>query len=218
MKEEVFVFGLTIRGLSCKLLVTIIGTSGVHVDMMKNEMNYILRSDTTVFLVRELRLEFGAGKPGLLKRRLNYHVKTGDLYSPRRGVYSKDKNYDAFELGAKLYAPSYVSFESVLSKEGVIFQRYPGIYLASYLSRKITADGKEFFYRKLSDKILFNPSGLENNKGYSVACKERAFLDMLYLDNKYHFDNLLGLNKGKVKELSALYQDEKLEKRVKEYI
>ena len=41
---------------------------------------------------------------------------------------------------------------------------------------------------------------------------------MLYLDNKYHFDNLLGLNKGKVKELSALYQDEKLEKRVKEYI
>lgn len=181
-------------------------------------MNYILRNTSTVFTVRELETAFGGEKPGLLKRRLNYHVKNADLYSPRRGVYAKDKEYDAFELAAKLYTPSYISFETVLSKEGVIFQRYPGIYLASYLRRTLIADGREFNYRKLADRILYNPSGVENNRGYSVAVKERAFLDMLYLDNNYYFDNIRGLDCNKLKELSLLYQDAKLEKRLAEIL
>ncbi|OGF51580.1 MAG: hypothetical protein A2044_07520 [Candidatus Firestonebacteria bacterium GWA2_43_8] len=186
--------------------------------MQKNEMNYILRNNSTVFTVRELETAFGAEKPGLLKRRLNYHVKNEDLYSPRRGVYAKDKEYDAFELAAKLYTPSYISFETVLSKEGVIFQRYPGIFLASYLRRSLVVDGREFNYRKLADKILFNPSGVENNRSYSVAIKERAFLDMLYLGNNYYFDNMQGLDRNKLKELSVLYQDVKLEKRLTEIL
>ena len=186
--------------------------------MLKNEMNYILRNTATVFTIRELEMQLGMEKAGLLKRRLNYHVKTGDLYAPRRGVYSKDKKYDSFELAAKLYSPSYISFESVLSKEGVIFQRYPGIYIASYLRRTLEVDGREFNYRKLSEKILYNPSGVENTRGYAMAVKERAFLDMLYLNKRYQFDNIRGLDKEKLSALSALYQDSKLEKRLAEIL
>jgi len=183
--------------------------------MLKNELNYILRSSASVFTLKELLLVFGEDKPELLKRRLNYHVKTGALYSPRRGLYAKDKDYDPLELAGKLYTPSYISFESVLAGEGIIFQRYSGIYLASYLSRKLTIAGREIQYRKLSEKILYNPSGIDSKQGYSVAQKERAFLDMLYLNKEYHFDNILGLDLEKVRELAELYQDLKLEKRLK---
>ena len=195
-------------------MVTNIVTSGSRINIMKNEMNYILRRSASVFTLKELLLVFGEGKPELLKRRLNYHVKTGDLYSPRRGIYAKDKDYDPLELAGKLYAPSYISFESVLAGEGIIFQRHSGIYLASYLSRKLTIEGREIHYRKLSEKILYNPSGIESRQGYSIALKERAFLDMLYLNKEYHFDNILGLDLEKVTELSELYQDLKLEKRL----
>ena len=41
---------------------------------------------------------------------------------------------------------------------------------------------------------------------------------MLYLGNNYYFDNMQGLDRNKLKELSVLYQDVKLEKRLTEIL
>ena len=53
---------------------------------------------------------------------------------------------------------------------------------------------------------------------YFIAVPERAFLDIVYLNKDYHFDNLSVLNWNKVFEILAIYGGNKrMEKKVKEY-
>ena len=182
--------------------------------MSRKEMDVILRSSLTVFSFRDIELLIRETKPGLLRRRLNYYVKKGELYSPRRGIYTKSKDYNLFEFGVKLYAPAYLSFETVLASSGVVFQRHQTITLASYLSRVLNADGYEYHYRKMTEKIVFNPTGLVAKSGYSAACPERAVLDMLYINIDSSFDNLKGLDRGKLKEISGIYENSRLENKL----
>jgi len=50
-----------------------------------------------------------------------------------------------------------------------------------------------------------------------MATPERAFLDVLYLNKDYYFDNLSGLNWEKVFEILPVYEGNKrMERRVKE--
>ncbi|HEC91405.1 MAG TPA: hypothetical protein ENI51_00165 [Candidatus Atribacteria bacterium] len=151
----------------------------------------------------------------LIKAKINYYVKTGKLYPIRRGIYAKDKNYDKFELATKIYTPSYISFETVLARAGVIFQFYPQIFVASYLTREITLDNQKYSYRKIKDPILTNRLGLEFKNNYWMASPERAFLDTLYLNKNYYFDNLSPLKKEKIFEILPIYKNKTLEKKVK---
>jgi len=48
-------------------------------------------------------------------------------------------------------------------------------------------DGQKYFYRKIKNSILTDPSGLEYKGTYWIATKERAFLDTLYLKQKLLF-------------------------------
>lgn len=121
------------------------------------------------------------------------------------------------ELGAKIYTPSYIGFETVLRKEGVIFQHYGTIFVASYLSREIVADGQAYSYKKLKDTILINSAGIVKKHGYAEASKERAFMDALYLYGKYHFDNLRAIDWKKCFDLLAVYGSKKLEKQLHSY-
>ena len=50
----------------------------------------------------------------------------------------------------------------------------------------------------------------------SLAIKERAFLDMLYLNTDYHFDNLDGADWEKVFEILPIYRNKRMGKKVKE--
>jgi len=50
-----------------------------------------------------------------------------------------------------------------------------------------------------------------------VASKERAFLDRIYVSKDYHFDNLDILNWDKVFEILPIYQNKRMNKKVKEY-
>lgn len=180
-------------------------------------LSAILRSENTVFTFKDIVLLWREDNPKLAKRRINYYVKTGKLHSIRRGIYAKDKNYNRLESATKIYTPSYVSFETILRKEGVIFQHYETILIASYLSREITADGQIYSYKKLKDTILTNSAGLVKKQGYTEASKERAFMDMLYLYKNYYFDNLHSINWDKSFELLPIYGSNALEKRLTTY-
>lgn len=151
------------------------------------------------------------------KVRINYYVKKGDLYHIRRGFYAKDQNYDKFELATKIFTPSYISLETVLAKEGVIFQFYSQIFTASYLTRGIDVDGQTYSYKKIKTEILTDPAGIEHKGNYPVATKERAFLDAVYLYKNYYFDNLSGLDWNKVFELLPIYNNKRMEKAVQRY-
>ena len=182
--------------------------------MGKSDLSKILRLKSSVFTSKEISIALGEKNRDLLKRRLNYFVKKGELIRIRRGVYAKDKNYDKFELATKILTPAYISFETVLAKEGIIFQYYNKIFVASYKSQEIESDNQIYFFRKIKDEILNNPIGIKDLGNYFIATKERAFLDILYLNKDYYFDNLVPLDLEKINSLLPIYNNKRMNKRV----
>ena len=183
----------------------------------KKPISEILRSKNTVFTFKDISLIWGDTDRGTAIAGVNYYVKTGALYRIRRGIYAKDENYNKLELASKIYTPSYISFETVLAKAGIVFQFYAQIFVTSYLTREITIDGQIYSYRRIKDSILTNQAGMEKKGNCAIASAERAFLDVLYLNKDYHFDNLSSLNWGKVLEILPIYASKRMEKKVKEY-
>ena len=185
--------------------------------MGKADILSILRSKSTVFTFKEILISSGLVEADLLKRRLNYYVRKGELYSVRRGLYAKDKNYDRLELATKICTPAYVSFETVLAEAGIIFQHYKKIFVATYQTKEIECDNQIYSFKKIKDEILTNTAGLENRGNYFAATKERAFLDVLYLNKNYYFDNLPPLDLKKIQDLLPLYNNKRMIKQVKKY-
>ena len=185
---------------------------------MKNE-NILVKlysQNRTVFSLKELGLMFSDVEYNNLKRRVNHLIRTGKLLNPTKGVYAKI-DFNEYELVGKLYVPSYISLETVLAREGVIFQAYETIFAVSYLSREVSIDKLSIVYRKIGNKILANHLGVEERDGYYVASRERAFTDTIYLNKNYHFDNLTNLNWDTVFELCKIYKNKAFKKRIDSY-
>lgn len=185
--------------------------------MKKTLILDIYNSKNSVFSTKDIALLWGESDTELVKMRVYRYVKAGKLHSIRRGLYAKDKNYDKNELAIKIYTPSYISFETILGKAGVTFQHYSQIFVASYLTREIIADGQNYSYRKIKDSVLINNAGIEHKDNYSIATPERAFLDMVYLNKNYHFDNLSVLDWNKVFEILPIYSNKRMGKEIKSY-
>ena len=185
--------------------------------MEKANILNILRSNKTIFSFKDILLASREENPALLRRRINYYIKKGELYPIRRGLYAKDKNYDKFELGTRIFTPAYVSFETVLGQSGITFQYYSQIFVASYLTRDIKCDGQIYSFRKIKDIVLTDKAGLKNEGEYLIASKERAFLDTIYINKDYHFDNLSPLDWDKVFEILPIYNNKRMTRKVKEF-
>jgi len=170
----------------------------------------------TVFSLPEISLLFPEVPYNNLKKRMSYFAQTGAIKKLGRGIYAKD-NYDLLEVANKIYAPSYISFETVLQKAGVTFQYYETIFAASYVSRTIKIDGHTIEYKRIKREVLYNKEGIEQQGSVTIASPERAFLDAVLLYKNYHFDNLNALDWEKIMDLSKLYESKALNKRVEEY-
>jgi hypothetical protein len=184
---------------------------------MKKNKDFVLNlysCKNTVFTIDEIALLLGSSTRENLKARINYYVKTGKLLNLRKGIYAK-REYDPFELAVKVFTPSYISLETVLEKEGVIFQKYKTIFVVSYLSRKTEIGSHEFQYRRIKEEILINKEGVELKNGYAIATKERAFLDILYLYKNYHFDNMDALDKDIILKMVNIYRSKILKEKVR---
>jgi predicted transcriptional regulator of viral defense system len=177
-----------------------------------NYLTSILRSNKTVFSSKDIALLWHAPVTSATRVRLYYYVKKGDLYRIRKGLYAKSQDYNRLELATRIYTPSYVSFETVLAREGLIFQYYEKIFVASYLSREITVDGQAYSYRRINTRMLVNSIGVEHILETSIAGKERAFLDTLYANADYQFDNVRGLAWDKVFKILPIYGNQRLDK------
>lgn len=176
-----------------------------------------MRSPKTIFSLKDVSLLWGEESDEIIKKRLNKYVKTGKLIRVRRGFYAKDKNYNRFELATRINTPAYISFETVLTKEGVSFQYYGNIFVASYINREIEIEGQKITFVRMKDYVLSNTMGIEHPDEIATATRERAFLDRVYVSKDYHFDNLANLNWNKVFEILPIYHNKRLEKKIKEY-
>ena len=180
-------------------------------------LDVLLRSPKTVFSTKDVALLWGEERKQTVSGRLNKYVKVGKLVGVHRGIYAKDKNYDRFELATRIYTPSYISFETVLTRAGVNFRYYNTIFVASYVTREIEVGEQKISFIRMKDYVLSNVAGIEHVKGYSQASKERAFLDRIYISKDYHFDHLDVLNWDKVFEILHIYHNKRMDKKVKEY-
>src|SRR3990167_1110338 len=89
----------------------------------------------TVFTIDEICQLFPHIPYQSVQDRLYYFTKVGKLKRLHQGIYAKE-GYSLFELANKLYKPSYISLETVLGQENVIFQYYETIFKA-YVRRFI---------------------------------------------------------------------------------
>lgn len=178
----------------------------------------IYKDIRTVYKLKDIALLVGEENFGSLNQKLNYYVRTGKLFSPRKGIYTKS-GYNKNELACTIYTPSYISLEFVLQKAGIIFQYDSRITAISYLSRSIEIDGQTYLYRKLKNELLINTEGIERQANQiNIATPERAFLDVLYLNKEYYFDNLNPLNKELIYKLLPLFQSKILEQKAGKYL
>ncbi len=185
--------------------------------MRKSPILQLYKSKDTVFTAREIALIWREDDLDRLKNKIKYYLGKGDLIRLRRGVYAKP-GYDAREAAVQIHKPSYISFETVLSSVGITFQYYDTIFVASYLSREIMLnDGQKIRYRKLKNDVLLNDKGVMQKNGIAIASVERAFLDMIYVNPKYYFDNLSVIDWEKCFRLAGIYKNRSLIKMVSNY-
>ncbi|MDP2789864.1 MAG: type IV toxin-antitoxin system AbiEi family antitoxin domain-containing protein [bacterium] len=173
--------------------------------MKQDYLLELMRAKNSVFTTSDVALLWGEPDVQFVRKKLYRYLKAKKLYSLRRGIYAKAKEYDTLELATKIFTPAYISFETVLAKAGVIFQFYGQIFVASYLTREITVNGQAFAFRKIRNTILTNQVGLVVKDTYCIASPERAFLDILYLHKDYYFDHLDNLDWNKVLAILPIY-------------
>lgn len=166
----------------------------------------LIQSGKTVFSSDDLAKLWQIEDRDYLKTVTNRLFKRGEMLRISRGIYALNDAYDVYEYANKLKTPSYVSLETVLQKEGVIFQDYDdAIFSVSNNTFSKKVGDRQFYYAKIDDKILMDPAGVVQNGQANVATVERAICDRIYLSPDYHFDNMRPVRVEKLRTLSSIY-------------
>ena len=194
----------------CELKVMHNTTMGLQNQLLLD----LYKDKASVFTMQGIAMAYGQGLDrDTVKNRMIGYVRRGEILNPRKGIYAKP-DYDEKELACLLYTPSYLSLEYVLQRAGIVFQYSDEITSVGNLSRSIEIDGKVYRYRKIKGEILVDTAGIIREGNVNIASPERAFLDTLYLDSNYYFDNPSSLDKEKVLSLLPIYNSKTLEQRV----
>jgi predicted transcriptional regulator of viral defense system len=176
----------------------------------------IYKDSRTVFRINDIALLINSNDR-FLYQKLNKLVKKGKLLNIRKGIYAKE-DYKSEELACLLYTPTYISLGYVLQRSGIVFQYDSAITNASYLNREICVNGQSIQYRQIKREILLNTSGIIQKNNTNIATPERAFLDALYLNGFFYFDNITPLNPNKINELLPIYGSSSLMRETKKIL
>lgn len=167
--------------------------------------------------MKDLAILWGIKNRNTLKSKASFLARNGKLKKLHYGIYALDEKYDKFELAGKLHHPSYISTEIVFRREGMTFQYSEEITSISDVTKRYEVDGTSYSYRKIKDITLFDKKGIDFFDNWAIASEERAFLDMIYINKNYYFDNLSGISWTRCFELVGIYKNKNLIKRLKTY-
>lgn len=115
-----------------------------------------------------------------LKVALSRLTEKGALTRLRRGVYaSSEALIDVSRVANQLYYPSYLSFESALSRYGILSQMPATETFATLKqTKRMNIFGTAIEFRQVKQDLFF---GYRLEKGLSIAEPEKALLDTLYM-------------------------------------
>lgn len=181
-------------------------------------LKQLVKSNKTIFSLDDLQKIWLVENRAYLRLIVSRLCKKNEIARVSRSLYALNKEYDLFELANKIKVPSYVSLETVLQKEGVVFQDYERTIFSisnNSLTKKI--NDLDFSYSKIKEEILFNPLGIKRSKQANLATVERALCDRIYLSPNYYFDNLRPINQEELLKISQIYNS-RVQKEVKNLI
>lgn len=160
----------------------------------------LLSLDKPYFSPADLEKILGQKRPALYVT-LNRLVKYGVLVRLRQGVYQVTLQTPALpRIANQLVYPSYLSFESALSRYGILSQvPYTLSFATTHRSRRLTLADTVVEFHQLKRALFF---GYTLEGGLYVAEPEKALLDQLYLATR----GLTSLAIGEL-ELSSLDQE-----------
>ena len=145
-----------------------------------------------------------------LRKQLTRWVEKGILIRIAKGIYAPyGTEINVLKIANQMYYPSYLSFESVLSKYGILSQvPYTLTFATPKKTKKMILNEVEVEFTKLSDKYFF---GYTFENGINIASPEKALIDCLYLVSKgkrvLNIDELYlkNIDNGKLIEISKVF-------------
>ena len=160
----------------------------------------LLSLDKAYFSPADLEKVLGQKRPALYVT-LNRLVKYGVLVRLRQGVYQVVlRAADLPRIANQLVYPSYLSFESALSRYGILSQvPYTLTFATPHRSRRLTLADTVVEFRQLKKDLFF---GYTMEGGVYVAEPEKALLDQLYMVSR----GLSGLSWNEL-DLSSLDEE-----------
>lgn len=139
-----------------------------------------------------------ASYPGFDRNNLGRWVNKGYLVRLRQGYftfpeYRHQKDF-AWYFANRIYKPSYISLQTVLSFYGIIPEAV--IQITSVTSLKTTNfknDFGEYSYKTLKNELMFGYElkEMEGDRRIMFATPEKALIDLLYLYPFYNSDREL---------------------------
>ena len=151
-----------------------------------------------------------------LRGQLTRWCKKGVLVRIAGGIYAPyGTEIDVLKIANQMYYPSYLSFESALSKYGILSQvPYTLTFATPKKTKKMILNEVEVEFTKLSDKYFF---GYTFENGINIAIPEKALVDCLYLVSKgkriMNVDELYlkNIDKEKLIEISKVFPKNTME-------
>lgn len=106
-------------------------------------------------------------------------VTGGIIERVAQGIYvPMGGNISLENVAAQLYLPNYLSFESALSKYGILnLIPYVLTFATTRKTKKYTLQKQEIEFRQISSELFF---GYEMRNGIYIASPEKAFMDQVY--------------------------------------
>lgn len=162
----------------------------------------------------DLRRQWGVEGNTLLKR-ISYGIKTGKLFPIRRGMYRQGRDVsttpwtldESWKAANVLQTPSYISFETILGAEGVVFQFSDTLHVAAGRSTQYALHygGPKVQTQRMPHVLLTHPLGLHVGDGWVAARPERAVADTLYRSPGFHLDDTSRLDSNLLESLAQIY-------------
>lgn len=167
-----------------------------------------------------------------VKDKVRREIQKGTYIKITRGIYEDNKNAEGYCLASVIEAPSYLSFEYVLSKYGLIKERV-NVYTSATCLKKHNKIFTNYFgnYSYSDVPLSVWRYGLEvkqeNGYSYMIATPEKALCDLLYkkpqvkslkelksllFDNlRIEEEDLLKLNKNDIVSICDSYKKKNLQ-------
>jgi len=96
-----------------------------------------------------------------------------------QGIYvPMGSNISLENVAVQLYIPNYLSFESALTKHGILnLIPYTLTFATTRKTKKYTLQKQKIEFRQISSELFF---GYEMMNGIYIASSEKAFMDQVY--------------------------------------